>query len=446
MKSIGNYENKHILVLGLGKSGTSAAKILHKLGAQVTVNDGSDAEAPKDLLELGLRVVTGSHPVELLDGCELLVKNPGIRWDNVLVAEAVKRKIPVITEIELAYQISEAPIIAITGTAGKTTTTTLITEILKASDIEAIACGNIGYPASQAASEVSANGVLVMECSSFQLMGIQTFHPHISVIVNFYSAHLDYHGSQEAYEAAKWRIQENLTPDDFLVLNYNQDKLRSKSSAAAIVPFSQTDAHGAYVKDGQIIFRDDVIMPVADLSLPGDHNLENALAAVAATKLYGASNEAIIKVLTSFAGVKHRLQYVGDLKGRKVYNDSKATNSVETQKALSGFDNRSLWLIAGGLDRGNGFEDLEPDLVGLKGMVVVGETADKLAASADKLGIQAIRADKADDALLQALAASDEGDTILLSPACASWDQYKTFEERGDLFISAFEKLGGSAK
>ena len=448
MKKITKFKDQKILVLGLARSGMAAALVLNELGAIVTVNDGKPFEENKEaqvLLEEGIKVITGSHPIDLLDeDFALMVKNPGIRYDNPMVERAEALKIPVITEVELAYLVSEVPIIGITGTNGKTTTTTLIADILNADGQFAKLSGNIGFPASEVAQKAQATDTLVMELSSFQLMGIDTFRPKIALITNLFSAHLDYHGSQEAYEAAKWRIQENMTADDFLILNFNQEKCRklADKTKATVLAFSTKEkVSGAYVNEGKIYFKDEFIMEASELSLPGDHNLENALAAIVASKLRGAENEAIVEVLTSFAGVKHRLQYLGEIDGRKVYNDSKATNILATQKALSGFDNSKLWLLAGGLDRGNGFEDLEKDLEDLKGMVVFGQTADKLRLMAEKLNIPVFASQNVATALKEIMPQTQVGDTILLSPACASWDQYKTFEERGDLFIEAFESL-----
>lgn len=448
MKKITKFKDQKILVLGLARSGMAAALVLNELGAIVTVNDGKPFEENKEaqvLLEEGIKVITGSHPIDLLDeDFALMVKNPGIRYDNPMVERAEALKIPVITEVELAYLVSEVPIIGITGTNGKTTTTTLIADILNADSQSAKLSGNIGFPASEVAQKAQATDTLVMELSSFQLMGIDTFRPKIALITNLFSAHLDYHGSQEAYEAAKWRIQENMTADDFLILNFNQEKCRklADKTKATVLAFSTKEkVSGAYVNEGKIYFKDEFIMEASELSLPGDHNLENALAAIVAAKLRGAENEAIVEVLTSFAGVKHRLQYLGEIDGRKVYNDSKATNILATQKALSGFDNSKLWLLAGGLDRGNGFEDLEKDLEDLKGMVVFGQTADKLRLMAEKLNIPVFSSQNVATALKEIMPQTQVGDTILLSPACASWDQYKTFEERGDLFIEAFESL-----
>ncbi|MCJ1990503.1 UDP-N-acetylmuramoyl-L-alanine--D-glutamate ligase [Lactococcus carnosus] len=449
MKKISNFKNKKVLVLGLAKSGESAARVLKALGAIVTVNDGKPFDenpAAQSLLAEGIKVITGEHPLGLLEEAfEVMVKNPGIPYDNPMVVRALALGIPVITEVELAYLISESPIVGITGTNGKTTTTTMIAEILNTDGQVAKLSGNIGFPASDVAASSSSDERLIMELSSFQLMGIETFRPHIAVITNVFSAHLDYHGSQVNYEAAKWRIQENMTADDYLVLNFNQEKLRHKAgqSLAKIVPFSTTDENknGAYVADGGIYFKDERIMAVADLSLPGEHNLENALAAICVAKLSNVSTEAIISILTTFSGVKHRLQYLGQKSTIKFYNDSKATNILATQKALSGFDNQKLWLLAGGLDRGNGFEALSSDIAGLKGMVVFGETAPKLRELAEQLNIPVFESETVATAAQLAYEQATPGDTILLSPANASWDQYKTFEQRGDLFIDAFSEL-----
>ena len=433
----------------MAKSGESAARVLNQLGAIVTVNDGKPFDenpAAQDLLAEGIKVVTGGHPLDLLEeDFAVMVKNPGIPYNNPMVERAMALKIPIITEVELAYLISESPIVGITGTNGKTTTTTLIADILNADGKVAKLSGNIGFPASDVASKSTADETLIMELSSFQLMGIEAFQPKIAVITNLFSAHLDYHGSQDNYEAAKWRIQENMTADDFLVLNFNQAKLRDKATltSAQVVPFSTTEIveTGAYVSDGQIYFKGDKIMAVAGLSLPGEHNVENALAAICVAKLSGVSNAAITRVLTTFSGVKHRLQYLGQKAQIKFYNDSKATNILATQKALSGFDNHTLWLLAGGLDRGNGFEELSADVADLKGMIVFGETAPKLRALAESLAIPVYDSKNVATATVLAYSKAEAGDTVLLSPANASWDQYKTFVQRGDLFIDAFTGL-----
>ena len=450
MKNIASFANKKVLVLGLAKSGESAARLLDKLGAIVTVNDGKPFEenpAAQSLLEEGIKVVTGGHPLELLDeNFELMVKNPGIPYDNAMVVRALEKKIPVITEVELAYLISEAPIIGITGSNGKTTTTTMIAQVLTAGGQNGLLSGNIGFPASQVAQTVSNKDTLVMELSSFQLMGIEAFHPQIAVITNLMPTHLDYHGSFEEYAAAKWNIQKNMTADDYLVLNFNQDWAKGMASQtqATVVPFSTTEkVDGAYLDGDVLTFRGEAIIKVAEIGVPGSHNVENALATIAVAKLRGIDNQTIKEVLSAFGGVKHRLQYVGQVNEVSFYNDSKSTNILATQKALSGFDNSKVILIAGGLDRGNEFDELVPDLKGLKKMVILGQSAPRVKRAADQAGVSYLDATNVRDAAHKAFAQAEPGDIVLLSPANASWDMYSNFEVRGDEFLAAFEELKG---
>ena len=450
MKNIANFANKKVLVLGLAKSGESAARLLDKLGAIVTVNDGKPFEenpAAQSLLEEGIKVVTGGHPLELLDeDFELMVKNPGIPYDNAMVVRALEKKIPVITEVELAYLISEAPIIGITGSNGKTTTTTMIAQVLTAGGQNGLLSGNIGFPASQVAQTASSKDTLVMELSSFQLMGIETFHPQIAVITNLMPTHLDYHGSLEEYAAAKWNIQKNMTADDYLVLNFNQDwaKEMAGQTQATVVPFSTTEkVDGAYLEGDVLTFRGEAIIKVDEIGVPGSHNVENALATIAVAKLRGIDNQTIKEVLSAFGGVKHRLQYVGQVNEVSFYNDSKSTNILATQKALSGFDNSKVILIAGGLDRGNEFDELVPDLKGLKKMVILGQSAPRVKRAADQAGVSYLDATDVRVAAHKAFAQAEPGDIVLLSPANASWDMYSNFEVRGDEFLAAFEELKG---
>ncbi|KAA9323309.1 MULTISPECIES: UDP-N-acetylmuramoyl-L-alanine--D-glutamate ligase [Streptococcus] len=450
MKHITNFANKKVLVLGLAKSGESAARLLDKLGAIVTVNDGKPFEenpAAQSLLEEGIKVVTGGHPLELLDEeFELMVKNPGIRYDNPMVKKALEKEIPVITEVELAYLISDAPIIGITGSNGKTTTTTMIAEVLTAGGQSGLLSGNIGFPASQVATTTTKNDTLVMELSSFQLMGIETFHPEIVVITNLMPTHIDYHGSFENYVAAKWNIQKNMSKSDFLVLNFNQTlaKELAAKTQATVVPFSTTEkVDGAYLEGNMLTFRGEPVMAADELGVPGSHNVENALATIAVAKLRGIENQVIKETLAGFGGVKHRLQYVGEINHVKFYNDSKSTNILATQKALSGFDNSKVILIAGGLDRGNEFDELVPDIQGLKKMVILGESAARVKRAADKAGVSYMDAADVKDATKKAFAEAQAGDIVLLSPANASWDMYPNFEVRGDEFIATFEELKG---
>ncbi|MGD6775467.1 UDP-N-acetylmuramoyl-L-alanine--D-glutamate ligase [Sutcliffiella horikoshii] len=448
MKKINLYEGKRVLVLGLAKSGTATADLLHKLGAKVIVNDRSPFEGNEQaeyLLSKGMEVVCGGHPTNIFDQkIDVVFKNPGIPYHNPLVQLATEKGIPVLTEVELAYQISEAPIIGITGSNGKTTTTTLIDEMLAADKKSPLIAGNIGNVSVEVAQQATEKDIMVTELSSFQLMGTDIFRPKISVFLNLFEAHLDYHGTLDEYGKAKAKIFFNQTKEDYAVVNADDAQVMKLSEGIQpfIVPFSTNKTvDGAYLKDNYVCFKDEKIISIDQIVLPGKHNLENILAAVAAVKLSGVSNEAIIEVLTRFSGVKHRLQFIGERDGRRFYNDSKATNILATQKALSAFENNVV-LLAGGLDRGNEFDDLIPYMSNVKVLVTFGETAEKLMRTASEAGIKQIKhVDNVEKAVPVAYEMSEGGDVILLSPACASWDQYKTFEQRGDIFIDAVHKL-----
>ncbi|NQN87120.1 UDP-N-acetylmuramoyl-L-alanine--D-glutamate ligase [Streptococcus suis] len=448
MKMIDTFKNKKVLVLGLAKSGESAARLLDTLGAIVTVNDGKAFEenpTAQALLEEGIRVICGSHPLELLDeDFALMVKNPGIRYDNPMVEKALEKGIPVWTEVELAYLISDAPIIGITGSNGKTTTTTMIAEALNAGNKSAKLCGNIGYPASSVAQTATKDDTLVMELSSFQLMGTEVFRPNVAVITNLSANHIDYHGTYEEYVAAKWMLQRQMTEEDTIVLNFNQEEAKglAQKTKAKLLPFSTKEVvDGAYLQDGKLYFKGEFIMDADQIGVPGTHNIENALATIAVAKLWGVDNQAIQESLAAFGGVKHRLQLVGKIDGVTFYNDSKSTNILATQKALSGFDNSKVILIAGGLDRGNEFDELVPDLIGLKKMVILGQSAPRVQRAADKAGVPTVAAEDIADATRKAFEQAEEGDIVLLSPANASWDMYLNFEVRGDVFLQTYEEL-----
>ncbi|AZB42838.1 UDP-N-acetylmuramoyl-L-alanine--D-glutamate ligase [Bacillus sp. FJAT-42376] len=450
MKTIDLYKGKSVLVLGLAKSGLAAAKLLQKLGASVTVNDMKpldENEAARELQTMGIHVICGSHPDKLLEDrkIEMVVKNPGIPYSNPVLVQAAGMGIPVLTEVELAYQISEADIIGITGSNGKTTTTTLVFEMLKKDGKQPLIAGNIGTVACEVAEKAKPDQVIVMELSSFQLQGTETFKPSAAVVLNLFDAHLDYHGTKDAYAAAKGKIYENLTDSEIAVMNADDQEASrlGDASKGKRVYFSvhRDLGQGAFIKDEAIWYNDEQIISVKDIVLPGKHNLENILAAICLVKTRGCSNEAIRQVLTSFSGVIHRLQFVRNVKGRKFYNDSKATNILATSKALEAFE-QPVILLAGGLDRGNGFDELKKSMKYVKALITFGETAPKLEKTAEELGIEVIkRVDNVEQAAGAAYDQSESGDIILLSPACASWDQYKTFEQRGDMFASAVHKL-----
>ncbi|POH18281.1 UDP-N-acetylmuramoyl-L-alanine--D-glutamate ligase [Fructilactobacillus sanfranciscensis] len=453
MKQINDYKDKNVLVFGAGLSGTNAAKLLIKLGANVTLTDAKPASEIADFDELvkaGVKVVAGKSPLSLLDNVDLMVKNPGINYDVPLVKAAEDKKIPVIVEIELAGEIANAKLIGVTGSNGKTTTTTMIAEMLNAGNEKgkAYRAGNIGISATKVAEKATSNDEIVMELSSFMLLGITTLHPHIAVITNIFENHLDYHKTRENYINAKMQITKNQTADDYLVMNFDREEWRklSKRSKAKVVPFSVKGNYedGAYQRDGKLYFRDEYIMKAKDIRIPGEQNVENALAAIAVARLSGVSATEIVKVLKNFGGVRHRNQFVLSSNGRDFYNDSKATDIEATQMAIEGFK-KPIILLAGGLDRGYTFEKLEPDFKKyLNGIVLFGETAQLLKDSAQKAGVPQIRVvDNLDEAVPVAYEMSKPGEIVLLSPANASWDQFPSFEIRGDQYIKDVEKLTG---
>jgi len=449
LKTVIDYQNKNILVLGIAKSGYAAATLLKSLGANVIVNDGkpfADNVLAAELQAKGMDVVCGGHPLELLErNISLVVKNPGIPYSNPLLVAAKEKQIPIVTEIELAYRVSEAPFVGITGSNGKTTTTMLTFEMLKEGQKHPVIAGNIGTVACEVAQFAKENEVVVTELSSFQLMGVETFQPKIAVFLNLFEAHLDYHGTKAEYGLAKANIFKSQTETDYSVMNADDTDVMalSANSKGQKVLFSATKVieDGACIKDGALYFKGEKVVEIKDIVLPGKHNLENILAAMSIAKLLGVANEAIVLVLKRFTGVKHRLEYVTTINNRKFYNDSKATNMLATEKALSAFT-QPVILLAGGLDRGNEFDDLIPYFEHVKAIVTYGQTAPKLVKAAEKAGLDIIETvDNLEEAVERAYAHSADGDVILLSPACASWDQFKTFEERGDIFIQAVHKL-----
>lgn len=444
MKKLPIVFHKKILVLGLAKSGTAAAEILHDLGAFVTVNDSKPFEQNENaqyLLSKGLTVICGSHPEDLLDeGFSLIVKNPGIPYTNPVVAEANKRGIPVWTEVELAYRISEAPMIGITGSNGKTTTTTLIFEMLAAANKKPKIAGNIGTVATSVAKEATEDNIIVTELSSFQLMGTEDLKPKVSVLLNLYEAHLDYHRDFQEYTDAKFKITQKQDASDWLVFNGEQQIVKdyAQKSNASKIPFyvSGKTKDGISADDLYVYWNGEQLFNRSIIALRGKHNLENALAATATALMMNCSVEAIIQVLSTFHGVKHRTQFISEWKGRKFYNDSKATNALATKSALEGFTEPVI-LIAGGVDRGHSFDELIPYLNRVKALVHYGATKDRL----QKFGAaqripSVVSVQTLGEAFEMATELSSEGDIILLSPACASWDQYESFEIRGEEFIN----------
>ncbi|MCA0969368.1 UDP-N-acetylmuramoyl-L-alanine--D-glutamate ligase [Halobacillus litoralis] len=447
MKNLKNFAYQHVLVLGLAKSGTAAAHLLLDSQVNVRVNDlkaDETSEAVQALTEKGADVIVGGHPLSALDGIDLMVKNPGIPYENPLVAEADSRGIPIVTEVELASYLHEGPLIGVTGSNGKTTTTTLIHRMIEADGQPVSVAGNIGSVSCEVARSTTDDETMVIELSSFQLLGTEAFRPDVAVWLNLYEAHLDYHHTLQNYHDAKAKLVANQTEEDVLVYNGDDERIAGylPSIPSKKMPFSLKSKHtGVWADEQAVYYEEDRIMDRKEIVLVGPQNLQNILAAVGAVKQVGVSNEAIRKVLTTFAGVEHRLQYVTSKNGRRFYNDSKATNILATSYALRSFSDPVI-LLAGGLDRGNSFDGLREYLSGVKGMVLFGETADKLAETAKSAGVdQLVKVETMQEAVDAAYDLSQEEDVILLSPACASWDQYSTFEQRGNMFTESVHKL-----
>ncbi len=449
------YQGKKVLVLGLARSGAAVARLLRKNGAQVTVNDQKDRDSfgqvPEELEQLGIQVVCGGHPEGIVSpDLDLLVKNPGIPYKAAPIRQAQSYRIPIVTEVEIAYQFAKAPIIGITGSNGKTTTTTLTGEILKTAGLRPVVAGNIGTALSEIIEDVQADQWLVAELSSFQLMGTQTFRPRIAALLNLYQAHLDYHGTMEEYIEAKRRLFANQTALDTAVLNADQAAVMELAGRmqARIFPFSASRRleEGVYVNDETICIRTDgqdvQVCTLQEIPLKGAHNLENVLAAAAVGFAAGAVPEAIREAIVRFKGVEHRTEFVAEVNGVTYYNDSKATNPEAAIRAVTSFSNPVV-LIAGGLDRGIDFLELLPVLQQhVKAIVALGQSADKLLAVAEKAGVsQRLKVDSIEEAVRQAAFLAAAGDSVLLSPACASWDMFSSFEERGRIFKKAVHTM-----
>ena len=438
-------KNKRVLVVGLGRSGVAAAFFLKDQGARVTVSDArTEAELQKEipaLLDRGISLEAGRHGERTFRDQDLIVVSPGVPSDQPQLQQARTLGIPVIGEVELACRFLQGKIIAISGSNGKTTTTTLVGEILSKSGKKTLVGGNIGTPVISLASQSSPDTLVVLEISSFQLETIQQFRPWIAAILNITPDHLDRHRTFQAYVDAKARIFENQQPGDFAVLNSDDSAgagLKSKvKSTLHWFSRKQQVENGAYLKNGQIVFRSDgretQVLPVSDIHLKGAHNLENVLAAVCVTMLAGCEPQQVRQAVAEFQGVEHRLEQAAIVNGVAFYNDSKATNVDATIKALESFPG-NIHLILGGKDKGSDYTVLNALLrERVKAVYLIGAAAEKI-----KSHIQGatsiVSSGTLDRAVRQVFDAAAPGDVVLLAPACASFDQFKSYEHRGKTF------------
>ena len=440
-----NLKNKNILLVGLAKTGISTIKHLNKLGAKVVVNDIKDKDKLKGILDElsdlnNVEYILGYHP-ENVDDIDMAVVSPGVPLDLPFILKLKSKNIEIIGEVELAYRLSQNPMfIGITGTNGKTTTTSLVGEIFKKANIDTYIVGNIGNPVIDTVDTANENSVLVTELSSFQLESIDTFKPHVSAILNFTEDHLNRHHTMEAYMEAKARIFKNQDEKDFCILNYDNEDVKSLSDnvEAKKIFFSRKKSLdcGIYLdEDNNIIINIDKkikLLNKDELSLPGNHNLENCMAAAAIAYVSNIDIDVIREVLKTFAGVEHRQEFVRNLNGIMFVNDSKATNPDSSIKAIESY-NRPIILIAGGMDKQSSFDEfLDVAKENVYALVLLGETAQRIKECAQNKGFNNIRIVKdMKEAVNASYQIAKGGDVVLLSPACASWDMYKSFEVRG---------------
>jgi UDP-N-acetylmuramoylalanine--D-glutamate ligase len=475
-----DLNGKRVLVVGLGKSGVASALFLKKHGARVTVSDIKSGDELRNeipvLLDHGITVETGGHGERTFRGQDLIVVSPGVPVDAPPLAQARALGGNVIGEVELAAQFLPGPIVAITGSNGKTTTTTLAGEIMTAGGLPTLVGGNIGTPAISLAERAKPETVIVLEISSFQLETIQTFRPKVAVVLNVTPDHLDRHRTFEVYADAKARIFENQQGSDFAILNADDATCVAMAARtrAQVFWFSRQKEveQGAWVREGAIVFRDarkevkpapssgpdsvfiglnerQTIMFVSEIPLKGAHNLENVLAAVCAGALLGCAPDKIRQAVKNFKAVEHRLEFVATVGGVDYYNDSKATNVDATIKALESFP-ANIHLILGGKDKGSDYTVLN-DLLRqrVKRVYTIGAAAAKIESqivSSKGGGPELVHAETLENAIRKAHAASVAGDVVLLAPACASFDQFKNYEQRGKVFKEVVKGLAGEGE
>lgn len=446
------FKNKKIFVLGLARSGYQAAKILIERGNEVVLNDGKsedklDQNQIKELKDLGVTLIFGEHPDDILDDTfDYLVKNPGVPIDHKYVLKAKELGIEVINELEMAYRLlpENVKIIAITGTNGKTTTTTLTYEIMKkAFGSNVYLAGNIGYPLCSILNDVKSGDIVVTEVSCQQLENLSQFKPDVALMTNLSPAHIDFLKSYENYKRVKAKLFANQTSKEVAILNIeNDDVIEETKNIKSTVKYfsSKKEINGGYLKDNDLYYYGEKIMSRDDIFIAGMHNIENCLSAIMLVKEFGVSNEIIKDVISNFRGVEHRLEYVDTVDGRRFYNDTEATNIKCTQIALASFDKPTI-IILGGLERGQDFTELTPFMGNVKAIVGIGQCRNRVLEYGNSINIPTYSYEHLSDGFDKCYNLSDEGDIILLSPASASWDQYKECEVRGAEFKKKVENL-----
>ncbi len=447
-----DVKGKYVLVFGAGKSGIGAAGLLLHEQAKVILYDGNAKQDPEEIrrkLNAGadVEIILGELSDEVLDRLELVVLSPGVPADLPVVLKMKEKEIPVWGEVELAYRVGKGEVLAITGTNGKTTTTSLLGEIMKAYREDVQVVGNIGTAYTSVALDTTEDTVTVAEISSFQLETIEKFHPKASAITNITEDHLNRHHTMEEYIRVKERITENQTMEDVCVLNYEDEVLRAfgekliGEQKVQVLFFSSLRAlqDGIYCQDGTIWLAEngerEPVVRTDELKILGQHNYENVMTAVGMAYYAGVPMDVIRKAVCAFQGVEHRIEYVCEKNGVVYYNDSKGTNPDAAIKGIQAM-NRSTLLIGGGFDKQSTYESWIRAFDGkVKYLVLIGETREKIAETARREGFHEIlMAENLEEAVKICADKAEPGDAVLLSPACASWDQFDSYEQRGDLF------------
>lgn len=436
------YKNKKIFIFGLARSGYEVAKLLSNYNNDILVVDKTDTDMEhiKELNSLNIKFIKTDTPENLLDNTyDYVVKNPGIINTHPCILKAKELSIKVINEVEVAYDFikDKATIIGITGSNGKTTTTTMIYEIMKKANLNVHLAGNIGYPLSSIVNKIKENDIIVAEISDHQLQDTDKFKTNISVLTNLSPVHIDFHGSYENYKNTKKKIFNNHTSNDLAILNLNnKDVLEiTKDIKSTKLYFSNNTKTDIYLNNNIIYYKDKPILNTNDIKVKGIHNYENIMCMLGVVKEFNIPNDIIIDYLKEFKGVEHRIEFVRNINDISFYNDSKATNTESTIVALKSFNNNVI-LLLGGLDRGHSFDPLNPYLKNVKYILTFGETKNRIKDWAKKQNINCLVFDTLKEATLKSYDLASTNDTVLLSPACASWDQYKCMEDRGNEFKS----------
>ena len=446
-----NLKGKKIVVIGMGKTGLATVRFLGTRGARVIATDEKPPEKWETAFEQiaeGNWLTRGVYNAGILDGVSMVVPSPGVPPSNEILQAAVRNNIPVISEVELAYHFLKVPILAVTGTNGKTTTTTLLGEILTREGKKVFVGGNIGNPLIEFAGNNQAADFVVAEISSFQLQWIEKFRPFVAVLLNITCDHVNYHGSFAEYRRIKARVFENQTKSDYAILNAEDPEQKSMTASirAQVAAFSSRNQlpTGIFIKDGNIVFRNHAFgeerYPLSMIKIPGLHNVENVMAAVMTACFCGCSRESIIDTISQFSGLPHRIEFVGEKKSVRYYDDSKGTNVGSVIRALDTFS-APVILLLGGRDKDGDFQNLKPLLAAkAKQVILFGEARDRIGSLIGE-SVPAVKEPTLQAAIESAYKSAHTGDVVLLSPGCASFDEFNNYKERGIFFKNVVRNL-----